>query len=161
MSMRSFYGRSRSGQRAVCSTTAVRSQYYSVIAAMGVDCVFHFQVNSGSVNGDTFAAYSQELVNYIRGCSSQPAYVKMDNASIHKVERVRQIFSSPGTEVNLLYLPPYTPQLNPIEHLFAQRKGKVRHSAPTNEEISQENCRQYYYKMESNIFLNIGWTIFR
>ena len=52
-------------------------------------------------------------------------------------------------------------------------KGKVRHSAPANEdqfvhnihvtseEISQENCRQYYDKMESNIFLNIGWTIFK
>ena len=78
----------------------------------------------------------------------------MDNASIHKMEQVRQIFSSPGTQVNLLYLPPYTPQRNPIEHLFAQWKGKVRHSAQTNEnqlvhnihvaseEISQKNWRK-------------------
>ena len=51
-----------------------------------------------------------------------------------------------------------------IYHLFAQSKSKARHSASTNEDqlvhnihvaiekISQENCRQYYDKMDSNIF---------
>jgi len=162
--MRSFYGRSPVNSRAVCQTTAIRSRNFSVIACMGCNCVFHFTVNNGPINGDAFADYMTELVTYVRGVNSTPAYIIMDNAPIHKVRQVQEICGSQGSEVNLMFLPPYSPQLNPIEHLFSEWKAKVRRSAPkseaelsaaihsASETISSQHCSNYYTKMEGNVF---------
>ena len=54
----------------------------------------------------------------------------MDNASIHKPEAIQSLFTSPGSPVTQIFLPPYSPQLNPIEHLYAEWKAKVRWAAP-------------------------------
>jgi len=161
--MRTFYGRSKAGERANCPTTAVRSRNYSIIASMGVDCIFYFSVNLGAINGDAFSAYMQELLQYISSIDDSQAFVIMDNASIHRTQAIQNIFDG-YSAIEPIYLPPYTPQLNPIEHLFSQWKGKVRRSSPNNEaelanaihttsqSITEENCRSYYQKMESNIF---------
>jgi transposase len=50
--------------------------------------------------------------------------VVMDNLSAHKGERVREIVEGRGCE--LLYLPPYSPDLNPIEEAFAKLKALLR-----------------------------------
>lgn len=50
--------------------------------------------------------------------------VVMDNLSAHKGERVRELIESRGCE--LLYLPPYSPDFNPIEEAFAKVKGLLR-----------------------------------
>jgi len=50
--------------------------------------------------------------------------VVMDNLSVHKGGRVREIVEARGCE--LLYLPPYSPDLNPIEQAFAKVKGLLR-----------------------------------
>lgn len=161
--MRSFYGRSPANQRAVKLTTAVRSKNYSVIACMGMNSVFYFTVNSGGINGEAFQTYMTELLNFITNDDHSSAYVFMDNAPIHRVASIETLFNN-NPQVNLVYLPPYTPQLNPIEHLFSQWKGMVRRSCPTTEQqlssaihqaagtISEANCHNYYLKMEGNIF---------
>jgi transposase len=53
--------------------------------------------------------------------------VMMDNLSAHKGGRVREIVEGTGCE--LLYLPPYSPDLNPIEGAFAKLKGCLRAAA--------------------------------
>ena len=55
-------------------------------------------------------------------CSDQ--VVVMDNLSAHKGERVRQLIEERGCE--LIYLPSYSPDLNPIEEAFSKIKGLVR-----------------------------------
>jgi len=50
--------------------------------------------------------------------------VVMDNASIHKSERTRELIESVGCK--LLFLPPYSPDLNPIEHFWAWLKQKIK-----------------------------------
>ena len=50
----------------------------------------------------------------------------MDNLSAHKGERVREIVEGCGCE--LLYLPPYSPDFNPIEQAFSKLKGLLRRS---------------------------------
>lgn len=58
----------------------------------------------------------------------------MDNLSSHKGGRVKEIVESAGCE--LLYLPPYSPELNPIEQVFSKLKGLVRKfGAPTREAL--------------------------
>jgi len=51
----------------------------------------------------------------------------MDNASIHKSARLRQLIEEAGRK--LVFLPPYSPQLNPIESAFSKMKARMRRHA--------------------------------
>ena len=53
----------------------------------------------------------------------------MANASFHRSERVRELCSDAG--VKLLYLPPYSPDFNPIEEMFAELKAYIKKAWPT------------------------------
>jgi transposase len=55
----------------------------------------------------------------------------MDNASIHKGGRIKEMIEQ--AECEILYLPPYSPDLNPIEHHWAPIKSKMRHYLPLME----------------------------
>ena len=72
----------------------------------------------GATNRDVFEAYVERvLAPKLR--SGQ--VVVMDNLTAHKGERVRELIE--GRECELLYLPPYSPDFNPIEEAFAKIKG--------------------------------------
>ena len=60
----------------------------------------------------------------------------MDNLSAHKGGRVREIIESRGCE--LAYLPPYSPDLNPIEEAFAKLKGLLRRGGARSHEALVE-----------------------
>jgi transposase len=76
------------------------------------------------MNGDTFLAYVQQIL----APSLKPGdIVVMDNLSAHKVAGVRQAIEATGAR--LLYLPPYSPDFNPIEQLFAKLKALLRKAA--------------------------------
>jgi transposase len=64
----------------------------------------------------------------------------LDNLAAHKVDGVRQALAAVGASV--LFLPPYSPDLNPIEQLFAKLKTALRQlAARTTEELWQAICR--------------------
>ena len=90
---------------------------------MGIDCVFYFSIYSGGINGDAFTTYLGELLQHISTVSSSQAYIIMDNAPIHRVQSMSTLFE-PYSSTEAVYLPPYTPQLNPIEHLFLSGREK-------------------------------------
>jgi len=79
-------------------------------------CVFN-----GAVNGELFLAYVEHVLvpTLING-----DIVIMDNLGSHKVAGVRQAIEAAGAR--LLYLPPYSPDLNPIELAFAKLKALLR-----------------------------------
>jgi len=78
-------------------------------------------VVDGPMTGDVFVAYvRQQLVPTLRPGD----VVVMDNLSSHKRSEVRPAIEAAGAE--LRYLPPYSPDLNPIENAFAKLKGKPR-----------------------------------
>ena len=82
-------------------------------------CVF-----KGAINGTLFLAYvEQVLVPTLR----HGDIVVMDRLSSHKVAGVRQAIEGAGAR--LLYLPPYSPDLNPIEQAFAKLKALLRAKA--------------------------------
>jgi transposase len=80
--------------------------------------------------------------------------VVMDNLAAHKVARVRKIIEGAGAR--LLYLPPYSPDMNPIEQVFAKLKALLRKAAARTKEglwatigqlldaFSPEECRNYF-----------------
>jgi transposase len=78
-------------------------------------------VIDGAINGDIFLAYVQQvLVPTLKPGD----LVVMDNLSSHKVAGVREAIETAGAQ--LRYLPAYSPDLNPIEQLFAKLKALLR-----------------------------------
>lgn len=76
------------------------------------------------MNGRVFLAYvQQQLVPTLR----EGDVVIMDNLAAHKVSGVRDTIESVGAQ--LVYLPPYSPDFNPIELAFAKLKGLLRSAA--------------------------------
>jgi transposase len=81
-------------------------------------------VTDGAMNGTIFKAWTEQLL----APALQPGdIVIMDNLAAHKVAGVREAIKAKGAE--LRYLPPYSPDLNPIEQAFAKLKALLRKAA--------------------------------
>jgi transposase len=78
----------------------------------------------GPMDGEVFRAWCEQMLAPVL----RPHHiVVMDNLAAHKVDGVRQAIEACGA--TLLYLPPYSPDLNPIENAFAKLKAHVRTAA--------------------------------
>jgi transposase len=118
------YGRARRGARVVGAVPHGHWKTTTVVAALRHDAMSAPCVFDGAINGARFRAYvEQGLAPTLRPGD----IVVMDNLSAHKVKGVRQAIEAAGAE--LLYLPPYSPDLNPIEHAFAKLKALLRSAA--------------------------------
>jgi len=81
-------------------------------------------VLDGAMDGPTFKAWIEQML----APELEPGdIVVMDNLAAHKVQGVRQAIEVKGAE--LRYLPPYSPDLNPIEQAFAKLKARLRKAA--------------------------------
>jgi transposase len=78
-------------------------------------------VVEGSTNGTVFQTYLEEV---LLPTLKSGQVVVMDNLSAHKGERVRELIEGKGCE--LIYLPPYLPEFNPIEQAFSKLKNYLR-----------------------------------
>jgi transposase len=78
-------------------------------------------VVEGSTNREVFEAYVEHV---LAPTLEAGQLVIMDNLSAHKPARVRELIESRGCE--LIYLPAYSPEFNPIEEAFAKIKGMLR-----------------------------------
>ena len=108
----------------------------TLIAALGIEGMQCSAVVDGAVNGDVFEAFvEQVLVPKL-----QPGdVVIMDNLSSHKRARVRELIEA--TQAELRYLPPYSPDLNPIEMVFSKIKQLLR-TLKTRTQTTLWRCMQ-------------------
>ena len=81
------------------------------------------------MNGPWFLAYVQKV---LVPCLSPGDIVIMDNLPAHKVSGVRQAIEAAGARI--LYLPPYSPDFNPIEMAFSKLKALLRKIKPRSKE---------------------------
>lgn len=109
------------GQRAYCSTPRNRGKNVTLLSAMSVGGMGPSLAVTSAVNATVFEAY---LGSVLLPSLSQGQIVVMDNLPAHKVERVRELIEGAGCE--LLYLPAYSPDLNPIEEAFSKVKNTLR-----------------------------------
>jgi transposase len=118
------HGRARRGQRVVAAVPHGHWKTTTLVAALRQDGLSAPCVFDGAINGARFLAYvEQALAPTLR----QGDVVIMDNLRAHKVKGVREAIEAAGAR--LLYLPPYSPDLNPIEHAFAKLKALLRTAA--------------------------------
>lgn len=92
-------------------------------------------VVDGAMTGEIFRAWvEQHLVPTL----SPGDLVVMDNLSSHKVAGVAEAIRAVGAEA--VYLPPYSPRLNPIEHVFAKTKNELRKRKPRTKSECDRLC---------------------
>ena len=115
------HGWSALGQRLLGFVPHGHWKTLTVLAALRHDTVTAPCVFDGPINGRSFLAYVREiLVPTLRPRD----IVVLDNLGSHKSEAVRQAIRDAGAR--LLFLPPYSPDLNPIEQVFAKLKTLLR-----------------------------------
>lgn len=117
-------GRCRRGQRLVAKVPYGHWKTTTFVGALRAEGLTAPMVVDGPMNGPTFLSYvQQQLAPTLR----PDDVVVMDNLSAHKVAGVREAIEAVGASV--AYLPPYSPDLNPIELVFAKLKWLLRSAA--------------------------------
>lgn len=118
------YGRCPTDRRCLGSVPHGHWQSSTFIAALRAEKITAPFLIEGAVNAEVFIAYlEQVLCPELRGGD----IVILDNLSTHKVAGGDALISACGASVR--YLPPYSPDLNPIEMAFAKLKAHLRQSA--------------------------------
>jgi len=109
------------GQRAYWSVPRNRGANTTVLSSMSAEGMGPSLAVEGTTTSVVFEAYVEQVLAPTL-CSGQ--VVVMDNLSAHKGERVKEMIEQRGCQ--LVYLPAYSPDLNPIEEAFSKIKGVVR-----------------------------------
>lgn len=145
------YGRSPKGQRLICPLPHGHWKTTTFVAALRSDGLTAPTVVDGAMDGRTFRAYvEQQLAPTLRPGDR----VVMDNLPSHKVSGIREAIEARGARLE--YLPPYSPDLNPIELAFAKLKSRLRTAAKRTvtglwhclgqlcEVFTPNECRNYF-----------------
>jgi transposase len=119
--MTRLYGRAAHGKRVPESAPAGHWRTLTLLGALTLKGVKAFMTIESPTDGDVFLTYLEQVL----GPQLQPGeIVILDNLSAHKVAGVRQIIEAHGAQ--LLYLPPYSPDFNPIEQAWSKIKQLLR-----------------------------------
>jgi transposase len=152
-SLSPIYGWAKKGKRAHCRVPRNRGKITTLLASMSVQGMGPSLAVEGATNSEVFETYVERvLAPTLR--KGQVVVVVMDNLSAHKGERVRELIEGRGCE--LLYLPSYSPDLNPIEEAFSKIKGLIRKAEARSREalleamgmaiaaLSAQDARRYF-----------------
>ena len=151
-------GRAPRGQRLIDKTPHGHWKTTTLIAALGLAGMRCSTVVDGAVNGDVFEAFvEQVLVPELRAGD----VAIMDNLSSHKRRRVRELIEAVGAR--LVFLPPYSPDLNPIEMIFAKIKQALRSLACRTRDAlwqaMQSVLEQVTTSDATNCYKHCGYTL--
>jgi transposase len=136
-SLHELYAYSPKGERAYCSVARNRGKNTTLLSSMTFCGMGPSMVVEGGTDGAVFEGYLRELlVPALR----EGDVVVMDNLSVHKSETVRELIEGAGAQV--LYLPPYSPDFNPIEEAFSKVKGLIRRAEARTREALVEAIGQ-------------------
>ena len=125
------------GRRLVAKAPHGHWKTMTFIAALRCDRVDAPLVIDGPINGESFFAYvEQVLIPTLK----QGDIVVLDNLGSHRGAGVRPMIRAAGAR--MLFLPPYSPDLNPIEQVFAKLKHLLRKAQPRNVEATWRRVGQ-------------------
>lgn len=145
------YGRAPRGERCRAGIPHGHWKTTTLTAGLRLNGIAAPMVIDGPMDGAAFLAYVQQVLAPELGPGE---VVVMDNLPAHRVAGVRQAIEARGAGV--LYLPPYSPDFNPIELAFAKLKALLRAAAARTipdlwtaiaeaiERFTPEECRNYF-----------------
>jgi transposase len=152
------YGRAPRGQRLVATVPHGHWKTTTFLAALRHDVITAPCVIDGPINGTIFLAYVEQFLvpTLLPG-----DIVIMDNLGSHKGDAVRGAIEAVGAR--LVFLPPYSPDLNPIEQVFAKLKALLRRTAarsiPTLWSAVGEMLLTFSPNECANYFANAGYVL--
>ena len=120
-SLAPLYAYSPKGHRACAKIPRNRGPNTTLLSSMSTRGMGPALAVEGSTTREVFEAYVEKI---LAPALSSGQIVVMDNLAAHKGERVKELIEERGCE--LLYLPAYSPDFNPIEEAFSKIKGIVR-----------------------------------
>ena len=133
-SLSPVYAWAPKGKRAYWSVPRNRGANTTVLSSMSVEGVGPSLTVEGSTTSVVFEAYVEQV---LAPTLRRGQVVVMDNLTAHRAERVRELIEGRGCE--LVYLPSYSPDFNPIEEAFSKIKRLVRKAeARTREALVEE-----------------------
>ncbi len=118
------YGRAKRGERLVAAVPHGHWKTTTFVAGLRQDAITAPCVIDKPMNGVIFKAYVEQM---LAPSLSPGDIVIMDNLSSHKVKGIVEAIEARGAKI--LYLPPYSPDLNPIEQAFSKLKALLRKAA--------------------------------
>jgi transposase len=151
------HGRAPRGQRLLAKVPHGRWRTLTFLAALRRDRIDAPCVIDGPINGRSFLAYvEQMLVPTLKSGD----IVIMDNLGSHKGQAVRRAIRAAGAK--LFFLPPYSPDLNPIEQIFAKLKTLLRKADERTVEATWRRIGQLLDRFPSaecsNYLVNAGYA---
>lgn len=118
------YGRALRGERLACKVPHGHWKTITFVAGLRMSGLTAPFVLDGPMDGESFIVYVRDV---LAPTLTAGDIVIMDNLSSHKVEGVRELIEARGAK--LVYLPPYSPDFNPIEQAFSKLKSWLRKAA--------------------------------
>lgn len=139
LGMSRLYGRGFSHERIKSFAPFNKGTRVTLIAAIGIEQVKAAMFGQWHVDGDIFLQFIREcLVPVLK----PGQFVLMDNLNVHKVSGVKESIEAVGAK--LVYLPPYSPDLSPIELAWAKIKTYLRKKAArTFDELQHAICEAF------------------
>jgi transposase len=121
LAMTRLYGRAPRGERAIGSVPINYGSNITIIGSLGASGLEALMTVDGATDGEVFRVYVRRVL-----CPSlkRGEIVVMDNLGAHKVSGIREAIESRGAK--LIYLPPYSPDLSPIERCWSKIKTVLR-----------------------------------
>jgi transposase len=151
-------GRAPVGERLLAKIPFGHWKTTTLIAALDSNGVRCSTVVDGAVNGDVFEAFVQQVLLP----QLKPGdIVVLDNLSSHRRASIQSLIESAGAE--LRFLPPYSPDLNPIELVFAKIKQLLRSLACRTQDTLWETMQSVLDQVSdsdaANCFRHCGYTL--
>jgi transposase len=137
IAMTRLYGRAPRGERVVGSVPRNHGQNVTMLAALSATGVEAVMTVEGATDGDVFRSYVREV---LAPTLAKGDIVVMDNLGAHKVAGVHEAIEARGA--TLLYLPPYSPDLSPIERCWSKIKTALRAAKARTREALEEAIKQ-------------------
>ena len=151
------HGRAPCGERLRAKVPHGHWQTLTFLAGLRHDRITAPCVFDGPINGESFLAY---VTQFLVPTLLPGDIVIMDNLGSHKGRAVRAAIRAAGA--HLFFLPPYSPDLNPIEQVFAKLKTLLRKAAERTLEATWKRIGALLDRFEpnecANYFRNLGYA---
>ena len=151
------FGRGLRGERVIGRVPFAGWKTLTFVASLRCDRMTAPMIIKGALNGEVFLAYVEQcLVPTLK----RGDIVIMDNVPAHKVKGVQEAIEAVGA--TLRYLPPYSPDLNPIESAYSAFKTFLRKCAERTEDALRRRTGQFVRRLRAdacaNFFAHAGYA---
>jgi transposase len=153
-----LYGRAASGYRVTEGVPKNYGDNITMLAALGISGVSAPMTVEGSVDTEVFVVYIEQVL----APTLEPGdIVAMDNLCVHKVSKVEEAITARGAWIE--YLPPYSPDLNPIEKCWSKIKTGLRKAKARTRESLESAIKQALLTITQSDacawFAHCGYTV--